>query len=155
MKKILPLLFITIVLSLSATAQTEKSTLLLGGSLSFQTTSGSTIFLANPNIGVFVAKNIAVGGQGLLTVVNSLTSWGIGPYVRGYLPGSDKGALFGQAGFSAGKSNNVSRTTLSLKAGYAAFLNKSIALEFSAGYNRELGNDYLLIGAGFQIHLKK
>jgi hypothetical protein len=156
MKKILSLLFLTTILALSANAQTEKSTVLLGGTLSFQTTSGVTIFNANPNFGVFVAKKVAVGAEANLLVINSATTWGIGPYARVYFAGSDKGSFFGHTGIAVlGSSAADASVNFLLRGGYAVFLNKSVALEFSAAYSRASDIDFLLIGAGFQIHLKK
>jgi hypothetical protein len=155
MKKILTLCIAAALFGLSANAQTEKSTILAGGSLAFQSTSGSSILVLNPNLGVFIQKNLAIGAEFTLISASSITTWSIGPYARLYFAGSDKGSFFGQAGVSIGGSGGTTATRFLGKAGYALFLNKSVALEFSAGYNAGKGADFFLLGAGFQIHLKK
>jgi len=156
MKKILAMLTICTIVSVAANAQTEKSTWLLGGGLSFQSTSGSSIFVASPNIGYFVSNNIAVGGEFNIITTSGSTRWSLGPYLRGYLNPTASGSLFGQAGVGFGGGTGGSSTTTFMgKVGYAAFLNKSTALEFSAGLNAGGGSSVFLLGVGFQIHLKK
>lgn len=160
MKKLVFSFGLLLGLFFSASAQTDKSTLLLGGALSFQSSTGSSIFVASPNVGVFIKKNIAIGAQFDLITTNSLTSWSIGPYVRGYFAGTEKGSFFGQGGISVGGSSVGSTSSdtdvrFLVKGGYAVFLNKTAALEFSAGYNAGKGTDFFLMGVGLQIHLKK
>lgn len=41
------------------------------------------------------------------------------------------------------------------EAGYALFLNKSVALEFGVNYNRMNDFDVIGVGVGFQIHFRK
>ena len=51
MKKLILGLFTAAVISMTANAQTEKGTVLLGGNIGLQTSSGSTVFSLNPDIG--------------------------------------------------------------------------------------------------------
>lgn len=154
MKKRIIAIIACVITSFAANAQTEKSTILAGGSLALQATSGSTVFQASPNLGIFVANKIAIGAEFNLLTTSSFTSWSIGPYGRVYFAGDSKGSFFGQLGVAIGGSGGTTDARFLGKAGYALFLNKSTALEFSAGYNAGKGPDYFLMGVGFQIHLK-
>ncbi len=140
-----------------ANAQTEKGTVLLGGGLSFQTSDGMSMFSATPNIGFFVANNIATGAQLNLFTGDGYTAWAIGPFLRGYFAGSDKGKLFAQGGVNVGGADGSdTEVGFGLGAGYAVFLNKSVALEFGANYNKTGNSDGIFgLGVGFQIHFKK
>jgi hypothetical protein len=157
MKKLLAISIMVLFFAFSGKAQTEKSTMLLGGSFSFQSTDDVNIFIANPNVGFFIKKNIALGAEFTLIAANSTTSWSIGPYARAYFAGNTKGSFFGQAGISVGGSGGPDADLRLIgKAGYALFLNKSVALEFYAGYHSVSDDpDLFLMGVGFQIHLKK
>ncbi len=158
MKKIFSILLLFFAFSEATSAQTEKGNLMLGGNLSFQAVSGNSSFITNANIGYFLKNNVAVGGQLSLYVTNGYNSWGIGPFVRGYFLGNEKGKLFGQGSFSIGGAKNSDvGFGFGVGAGYAVFLNKSIAVEFGTFYNR-IANAQVgvfLINAGFQIHFKK
>jgi hypothetical protein len=159
MKKILSLCLLAVVLAFSASAQTSKSTWLIGGSASFQSSNGSSALILNPNAGVFIKDKLALGAEGLLTTSGGFTSWAIGPYLRKYFAPTEKGSLFGQAGIAAGGYSNTSdvRLWVPVKLGYAVFLNRHTALEFAAAYNFDLGEDadLFVLGVGFQIHLGK
>src|SRR5205085_11810757 len=74
--------------------QTEQGTILPGGSISFQTTEGSTIFTFNPSLGYFVKNNLAIGTSLTLTSEANQTIWGIGPFIRGYFGKNPKGKPF-------------------------------------------------------------
>jgi hypothetical protein len=102
MKKILLVAAFIVAGFISANAQTEKGTLLLGGDVSFQTSDGNSLFTARPNVGFFVANNFAIGGQFTLFAGDGFTSWAVGPFVRGYFAGSEKGKFYGQLGLNVG-----------------------------------------------------
>jgi hypothetical protein len=159
MKKILSLFVPGLLLAFSGMAQTAKSTWLAGGSMSFQNSNGSSVFILNPSAGYFIKDGLAIGGDALLTSTSGFTSWAIGPYVRKYFAPVEKGSFFGQAGFAAGGYSNTSDANLwvPLKLGYAVFLNRHTALEFSAAYSINLADDpgLLVLGVGFQLHLGK
>lgn len=143
-----------------AFAQTEKGTLMLGGNASFESQGGSSAFLLNPNLGLFVADNFAVGLNATLLTGEGTTVWGLGPYGRAYFGGGEKGKLFAQAGVNLlGFSNDFGSDTefgWSVGAGYAIFLNQSIALELGPQYSK-FGDDdgRFNVNVGFQIHFMK
>jgi hypothetical protein len=155
MKKIFCIVVALAALSFSALAQTEKKTLMLGGSIAFQSSEGSSVFIANPNIGYFLGDNVAVGAELNLITSEGTTFWGVGPYLRGYFGKSTNGKFFLQAGFSFAGGEGDSNTAFSGKAGYALFLNKSIALEMAANILTQEGATLFGLGAGFQIHFKR
>ena len=158
MKKLILGLFATAVISMTAHAQTEKSTVLLGGNIGLQTSSGATVFSLNPNIGFFVVNNIAIGAELDLATTSGFTSWALGPYVKPYFGKSDAGKFFAKGSLLVGGATGTTTDVgFGIGAGYALFLNKSIALEFLAQYQKVgKSNDGVFgINIGFQIHLKK
>lgn len=156
MKKLMLLIAFAAVTAI-ANAQTEKGTWMVGGSLQFQAAEGTSIFAADPNLGYFFANNFAGGAQLNLISSEGTTIWGFGPYLRYYITGSNKGKLFGQAGvgFSGVSDGGGSSTAFNGKLGYAAFLNKNVALEFAGNVMAGEGTTVFGLGIGFQIHLKK
>ena len=157
MKKVFLVASILVAGFISANAQTEKKTVMLGGNITFQTSDGESVFAAAPNVGFFVANNIAVGGRFSIVTSEGYTAWGVGPFVRGYFAGSDKGKFFAEAsGNVGGVTDSDTEVGFGAGAGYALFLNKSIALEFGANYNK-LGDAEGIfgVGIGFQIHFKR
>ena len=157
MKKILFALAFIVVGTLNTNAQTEKGTTLLGGNISFQTSDGTSVFTATPNIGFFIGNNIAIGVQLNLLTGEGFTAWAVGPFVRGYFAGSDKGKFFAQGGINIGGATGVdTEVGFGVGAGYALFLNKSVALEFGDNYRKAGDSDGIFgIGIGFQIHYRK
>lgn len=145
-----------LVATIAATAQTEKNTLLLGGNISFNSTESVSSFTATPNIGVFVINNLAVGGEFSLYTSEGFTSWGVGPYARYYFGQQTKGKPYlGASALIGGAEGSDTRAGFGAHAGYAFFLNKSIALQLGVQYSRMEEVDNFGIGAGFQIHFKK
>ena len=140
-----------------ARAQTERGTFLLGGNAQFLATDGVTIFSLSPNVGYFIVNNWAVGVRASLVTSDSNNSWNFGPFTRYYFGGKDNGKFFGQlAGNVGGGKNSDVELGLGIGAGYALFLNESVALEFTAAYDKAGNNNGIFgLGAGFQIHLKK
>jgi len=164
MKKLLITAFITVI-AFTVNAQTEKSTLLLGGDLTFSSASnggggGSTsTFSLSPSMGYFFMKNFAVGGMFNLTSTSGYTDWSIGPIIRGYFTDNTNGKPFAQAGLGFGGvtsgGNSSNSVMFQLKAGYALFLNKSIAVEFAGNLLTKKGQTVFGFGAGFQIHFAR
>lgn len=195
MKKITMLLLAWCVTA-GAYAQFEKGTMLVGGSFGADFTTNKSKFDGNsttnskdvsvsfdPQFGIFVIDNLAVGGAlGLSTsvykqddndykyVTNEIT---IQPTARYYI---DPGIFF-QGRFILGTSKSKETdngdvdefkynvTGWSLAAGYAYFLNDVVAIEPLIGFG---GKGYknkdsdvktvdtgLFIQVGFQIYLKK
>ena len=139
-----------------ASAQTEKNTMLLGGNLTFNSTESVNSFSATPNIGVFVINNLAIGGEFSLFTSGGYTSWGVGPFARYYFGQQTKGKPYIGASALIGGADEVdTEVGFGAHAGYAFFLNKSIALQLGVQYNRMSEMDNFGIGAGFQIHFKK
>jgi outer membrane protein len=155
MKKVM-LALTMMAIAFGAAAQTEKNTLLLGGNLSFNSTESVNSFTATPNIGFFVINNLAIGGEFSLFTSEGYTSWGVGPYARYYFGQNAKGKPYLGASALIGGADEVdTEVGFGAHAGYAFFLNKSIALQLGLQYNRMNEMDNFGIGAGFQIHFKK
>lgn len=153
------LLFVVLLIAACSTvnAQTEKGTYLLGGNAIFQSTSGGSSFSMSPNVGYFIVKNVALGARANLFVGENYNSWLFGPFGRFYFGDQPNGKFFGQASVNVGGAKNTdTELGFGIGAGYALFLNQSIALEFAANYDK-IGDSKGLfgLGVGFQIHLKK
>ncbi len=138
-------------------AQTESGTYLLGGNAQFLATGDVTVLSLSPNVGYFVADNWALGLRAALVAVEESSSWNIGPFTRYYFGKKANGKFFGQLAGNIGGSDNADVVFgLGVGAGYALFLNQSVALEFTGGYERAgEGNGIFGLGVGFQIHFKK
>jgi hypothetical protein len=157
MKRTSTLLIISLVIGTTQLcAQTERGTLMLGGNASLQATDDVSVFIFNPNVGVFVANNFAVGLQASIVSSEGSSAWALGPYGRYYFGKNEKGKLFGQGTISlSGSDGSDPSFGGGLTGGYAFFLNKSIALEVAASYFRIDDSGLFVLGAGFQIHFKK
>lgn len=157
MRKILIVLAILLAATGNLHAQTERGTLMLGGNVSFQAADGGTLFVINPNLGVFVSNNFAIGLQFNLVASDGFTQWALGPFARYYFGGNENGKFFGQGALTVGGASGGSDVSLGggLTAGYAFFLNQSIAIDVAASYYRIDDSGLFVLGAGFQIHFKK
>ncbi|MBL7745505.1 MAG: hypothetical protein JNN00_18690 [Chitinophagaceae bacterium] len=157
MRKLLALVCIAMLMAnCDLKAQTERGTLMLGGSASLQATEDASVFLFNPNFGVLAANNFAVGLQASILSSEGYSQWALGPFARLYFGKNDKGKLFGQGSVSinGGDGSDVFLGA-GLTGGYAVFLNQSIAVELSVSYFRIDDSGLVIAGAGFQIHFKK
>src|SRR5664279_583386 len=152
MKKIyFSLILLTTVLG--GYSQTEAGSVLLGGNISFTSTtssqdgmyggqSNSTLFTLNPMIGIFPVNNFAV----ILNtnyVTGSFNENGnsssghtllIGPLLRYYFPASQSVKFFTGAGIEFGSGNGETSTVCQFQAGPAFFINRNLALEFNINY---------------------
>lgn len=153
---------LVLTVSFAANAQTEKGTLLLGGNVMFQSADGTSTFTATPNIGGFISNNLAIGGEFNIVSGSGTTIWAIGPYIKPYFAVTPSGALFAKGSFlvggaSASGMSSDTQVGFGVGAGYAFFLNKSVALELGAGYSKVGSNNDGVFGInlGFQIHFKK
>jgi hypothetical protein len=152
-------------------AQIEKGTMLAGGAFSLQTTKNNSRFSLNPNIGYFVAKNLAVGAalsvnfakQGAIKT----TELGIGPYARYYFGKSDtKPFVVAEASYltasnkTAGIKNSSTGVGYLLGGGFAAFVSDMVAIEGIAGYNYSdfngtAGSGGFAMRIGFQLYFNR
>ncbi len=156
MRKIFTTILICLFLANALQAQTERKTLLLGGAASFQAVDEESVFVFNANLGVFVSRDFAIGMQATILSTGDVNQWSLGPFARHYFGKNEKGKFFGQGSLSisGGDGSDVSLGG-GLTAGYAAFLNKSIALEFAGSYFRIGDAGLVVLGVGFQIHFRK
>ena len=186
-----------VLLSVSSHAQFSQGTMMIGGTVGLEVNkskdkdnsitrdrSRSVTFALQPQFGIFVSNNLAVGG-GLGFSVSNTKSYSpfdgdnstttilatIEPFVRYYLPQR----IFFQGKFMAGvgethfggQQGSASGTLLggSLAAGYSILLNDHVALEPQIGYEstgyknkgsdtKFIENDFF-IRAGLQIYLRR
>jgi hypothetical protein len=164
------LLFFSLVLvafSSICFAQTTKGTMMLGGTAGFDVqfidaaeTNPFTLDL-QPQLGFFVADNIAVGGNIGLTYFKvsdvSTTSLAISPFGRYYL-GSNNIKLFlhAQIGYLTGSTNFDGDKTssngyqLQFGPGLAFFLNQHVAIEGLFAYDK-WGGDFDASNIGLRL----
>ncbi len=137
----------------AASSQTDKGTVLLGGSMAYTTTDGNGSFIATPNVGYFVIDNAVVIGKLTTIIQEGSTSWAFGPTVRLYFLESNFGSMFGQLGINVGGgTDSKTQVGWEIGGGYAVFLNESIALEGIVNYTRTGEKGVFALGIGFQIH---
>ncbi len=157
--------------SLVAQAQTEKGTVMLGGSLGLKTGKDASEFLLNPNIGVFAANNFALGGFVNFSTAKtgelSSTNFGIGPFARYYI-GNASTKPFVVTEFDY-LSTTVKSGDQKLQSdgfgflfglGFAAFVNEVVAVEGVTGYNYNKfegadGSSGFAMRFGFQIYFNR
>ena len=153
-KYILTLFVVTGIFTGSVLAQTDKGTTLLGGDVTFQTSDGTSLFTASPNVGLFIMNDVAVTAAFNWFSAKNTSSWALGPGIRLYLFGNERGKFISQVGFNIGGAKG-SDTDLGvdLAAGWAFFIYDHTALEMIAKF-RKTGDKKAIftIGAGFQIH---
>lgn len=166
MKVYITILFIT--LSTLAMAQTDKGAIMAGGHLSLNTNKGGSSFVLSPQLGFFVADNFAVGGDLTMDFSKAGTvktsEVGVGPFARYYFGKKQtKPFLVTSANYVTltTKSNtldiNSTGWSFLFGAGFAAFLNRNIAVEGITGYryanysNTE-GSGGFSLSLGFQLY---
>ncbi|WP_192822229.1 outer membrane beta-barrel protein [Rufibacter sp. LB8] len=185
MKKLLFTLVLFSCFLVSAQAQTEKGTKLIGGTgtLHFDTEGAQddVFFMATPRLGYFAGNNFAIGAS-LPFLYNtstygSVTSIGLAPFVRGYFGASaTKFFLEGRAGVTRENYETeggfmysdaeTSRTVqfFGVGAGLAQFINEHVGLEILLSYDKSDEASFrfetnklngLNLNIGFQIHLPR
>lgn len=161
MKKLLLSLTAVCALALGANAQTEKGTIILGGTASYQSTksdadgarSAQNLNLV-PNAGYFVADNFALGTGVGYNYSKSATANPVGqnesvvvsPFGRYYVGLSDQFKFFGQAsvpmefgtvkpvdvnGNSGSKTGKSNSIGVALSPGFSYFPTKKVGIEFA------------------------
>ncbi len=174
--KTIQFLIAVILVSLTTNAQITKGNWMVGGSGSFYsyqlkdnygTNSGMGIEL-RPNVGLFIKDKLVIGITPLFAYSksengSSVTSYGIGPYIRYYLlQPENRVNVLTHVGYAYSGSNNSNdkSTAFDFKVGPALYFNSSVALEMTLNYSLNKLNsstDYNIfsLGLGFQIHLEK
>lgn len=165
------LLLIFILTTAVVSAQTEKGTILAGGQLAFTTNKNASSFRLNPNVGFFVGNNLAVGGGVRFDFSKagtvSANEFGIGPFMRYYFGKAEtKPFLVVSADYLT---NSVKTDIAKISnsgfgfltgLGFAAFLNRNVAVEGIAGYNYAKytnadGNGGFSLSLGFQLYFNR
>ena len=157
MKQCLLILIACVAMTSYSHAQTESGTILLGGDATFQAFDGGSSFSASPRVGIFVLDDVVLGAGFSLYTTKGTSQWALGPFIRLYLFGNEKGKMIVQSGFNVGGAKNTDTDFgFDIGAGYAFFLNESIAVELLGNYIKT-GNSkgIFTMGAGFQIHYRR
>jgi outer membrane protein with beta-barrel domain len=172
MNKIAIALFLCLLFTTFAKAQTNKGDWMVGGSMTINTTKNNSDFTLDPDAGYFFANNFVAGTELLLSFGKfgdtHSSDVGVGPFARYYinLKKSPKFKPFFHGSFNitneTDKTNGIrvsnTVTGLFIGGGGAIFINSNVALEGVAGYNRSKfeANDAqggFRFRVGFQVHL--
>ncbi len=170
---------------LVATGQISKKNWLMGGNITFNSTSynsdagqkttGYVLDIA-PDVGYFIANKWAagvrinfheIGSKATGTTISSTyTTANYGVFTRYYFLPKEKlvnilldGAY--QYGVEKGGSFSMSKNTIAIMGGPVVYFNSSVGLEFLIGYSTYKytgvagSNNTIQLGLGFHIHLLK
>jgi Outer membrane protein beta-barrel domain len=169
MKKIL-LSLVILTAFMVAHAQTEKGDWLVGGNFRLNTSDNNTEIALSPDAGVFVIKNLAIGGNLALVYAKSgdakATSFGIGPFVRYYFTNANvRPILQGSLNFTSEKvkitgfpSTTNNGTNYFLGGGAAIFISDQVSIDGLMGYYHSKfkgfeGGGGFALSIGFQVYL--
>jgi Outer membrane protein beta-barrel domain len=172
MKKVMVSLFVVASVQVLQ-AQTTKNDWMVGGSFRLNTADNNTQIGFTPSAGLFVADNLAVGGN--LGVNYSKfgdaksTSFNIGPFARYYFTTESQTVRpVLQANFNflttKQKTNNFSTTNTGINffvgGGAAMFISDNVSIDALAGYDRtkienQDGRGGFAFNIGFQVYLLK
>ena len=166
MKNLFPLL-IFLAFTTGLSAQIQKGSVLLGGTVGFTNISEDgdsyTQLSLAPTVGFFLSDRFALGGKlqfDLLAVDDATASTlGLAPFGRYYFNGSGMSRFFGQVdvGFLAGLGDTSDENQFLFGAGVGVdfLLKESVAIEAGLGYHRYQYTDgdfgYNNIGLNFGI----
>jgi len=155
----------------SASAQTDKGDWIVGGRIDLNTGENSSEFGFNPDAGIFVINNLAVGANLDIDYLKSgdtkTTRFGVGPFARFYFTRHMvRPLVHGNVNYISSKvkapgfTSTNNGTNLFLGGGLAYFINQNIALEGLIGYSNTKYKDFegsggLSIGIGFQAYLSR
>ncbi len=163
----------TIFISSLSVAQTEKSSWLVGGGLSLRTGNSNSEFSFNPTAGLFVANNFLLGGNLNFDYVKQgtikSTGFGIGPIARYYIGhGNVKPFAVSEFNFetlktkntSSGIENKTNGINFLFGLGFAAFVNRNIAIEGVSGYSYSKfkdadGSSGFILRLGFGLYFNR
>ena len=148
MKRICTLLII-LTFAASLSAQIQKGTVLLGGTVGFNNISeegeGITSVNLSPSAGFFLSNRFAIGSSLDFNLVaddgETSASFGLTPFVRYYFNDSGPARFFGQSkvGFQIGNTDFSDVSTawvFGVGIGADFFLNDNVAIEGFLGYQR-------------------
>lgn len=160
-----------IALFTTANAQTEKQDWMVGGGLRLNTSDNNTEIAFQPNAGIFVIKNLAVGANISLDYAKTgntkLTSFGIGPFVRYYFTNAKvRPLLHASLNYLSSKVKTPVTTSTNsglnffLGGGAAIFVSDQVSLDILAGYDHTKYKDFdgsggFALTIGFQVYLLK
>jgi len=170
MKKILLTLFLVTVL-IHANAQTEKGDWMVGGGFRLNTAENNTVIALNPNAGLFVINNLALGGNLGFSYTKTgtvkVTGFGIGPFVRYYFTNANvRPILHSHLNFLSEKTKVTTSSSTNtginyfLGGGAAIFISDQVSLDALLGYDHTKIKDFEGSGGfamtiGFQVYLLK
>ncbi len=169
MKKILASILLCFML-VWANAQTEKGDWMVGGSFRLNTSNNNTEIALAPDAGIFVADNLAIGGNLALVYAKSgnakTTTFGIGPFVRYYFTHDNiRPILHGSLNFTSEKtkitgypSSTNNGTNYFLGGGAAIFISDQVSIDGLMGYYHSKfkgfnGGGGFALSIGFQVYL--
>jgi hypothetical protein len=169
MKKFL-LSLVLVSVFIAADAQTEKGDWMVGGNFRLNTSDNNTEIALAPDAGVFVIKNLAIGGNLALVYAKSgdakATSFGIGPFVRYYFTNANvRPILQGSLNFTSQKtkitgypSTTNNGTNYFLGGGAAIFISDQVSIDGLMGYYHSKfkgfnGGGGFALSIGFQVYL--
>jgi hypothetical protein len=153
----------------TANAQTEKQDWMVGGGLRLNTSDNNTEIAFQPNAGIFVIKNLAVGANISLDYSKAgdskVTTFGIGPFVRYYFTNAKvRPLLQGNLNYLSSKLKTPAFTSTNtglnffLGGGAAIFVSDQVSLDILIGYDHTKYKDFdgsggFALTIGFQVYL--
>lgn len=170
MKKIITGAFLVCLFS-ATSAQTEKGDWMVGGGLRLNTSDNNTEIAFEPNAGIFIINNLALGGDIALDYTKSgdtkYTSFGIGPFVRYYFTNANvRPIIHGKFDYLSSKvkvpgtSSTNTGINFFLGGGAAIFVSDQVSLDILLGYDHTKYKDFngsggFALTVGFQVYLLK
>ena len=152
-------------------AQTEKQDWMVGGGLRLNTSDNNTQIAFQPNAGIFIIKNFAVGANISLDYTKAgdtkTTSFGIGPFTRYYFTRAKvRPLLHASLNYLSSKVKTPVITSTNnglnffLGGGAAIFVSDQVSLDILLGYNHTKYTDFdgsggFALTIGFQVYLLK
>lgn len=153
-----------------ANAQTDKNDWMVGGNFRLNTSDNNTEIALTPDAGLFVIKNLAIGGNLALAYAKSgdakSTTFGIGPYVRYYFTNANvRPILHGSLNFTSQKvkitglpSTTNNGSSYFLGGGAAIFISDQVSIDGVMGYAHSKfkgfeGGGGFALNIGFQVYL--
>jgi len=153
----------------TATGQTEKGDWMVGGGVRLNTSKNNTEIAFQPNAGLFVITNLAVGANFILDYSKAgdtkVTNFGFGPFVRYYFTDAKVRPFFhGTLNYLSSKVKTPVITSTNnglnffLGGGAAIFVSDQVSLDILMGYDHTKYKDFdgsggFALSIGFQVYL--